>query len=83
MRTEPVNNRDLDRLILEAHARFDSFGLASLYHQAAQLKLGNNEGDASGFLLTQAYVYALESGHPDADVIRNKLVADGRETTKD
>ena len=70
---------ELDRKILAAHERGDSRALAELYQIAAGLKREAGEADAAGFLLTQAYVFALECGHPDAAGMRLALSQDGRE----
>lgn len=64
---------------MEAHGSGDGYRLAELYQLAASVKLEAGDADARGFLLTQAYVFALESGHRDAAAIRNLLAADGRE----
>ena len=41
--------------------------------------LERGELEAEGFLLTQAYVFALESGHCDAESLQKRLMALGRE----
>lgn len=66
----------LEARLLDAHARDDRQALVSLYRQAADAA----DGDARAFFLTQAHVYALEAGHPDAVALRDALVAMGRET---
>lgn len=74
-----ISDDALEAQILAAHARSDSFRLAELYEQAAELKLLQGDLNAAGFLLTQAYVYALDSGHTNASHLRERLVADNRE----
>ena len=69
----------LDGQIIAAHAAQDNLTLADLYQRAARLKLDLGDGEAAGFLMTQAFVYALDSGHSDASSIRAWLAADGRE----
>jgi len=69
----------LEKRILAAHGLNDGFRLAELYAQGAEIKREAGELDAAGFLLTQAFVFALESGHPMAEILRAKLVADDRE----
>ena len=38
-----------------------------------------DSADATGFFLTHAYVYALETAHPAAGDLRAQLIAMGRE----
>ena len=73
---------ELDRLILAAHERGDARELAELYQKAANIKRETGEVDAAGFLLTQAYVFALECSHPDAAKIRVALAEEGRELSE-
>ena len=63
---------DLDRQLLRAHEEQDAFGLVDLYTRAAD-EVG--EGTAAKFFLTQAYVFALESGHPRTSELRVRLRA--------
>ncbi|WP_299692356.1 hypothetical protein [uncultured Tateyamaria sp.] len=65
----------LNTALLDAHARDDRTALVALYQQAAE----GAQDDARGFFLTQAYVFALETGHPDCAALRASLVAMGRE----
>ena len=65
----------LNAALLDAHARDDRVALVALYQQAAE----QVSGDARGFFLTQAYVFALETGHDDAETLRAALVEMGRE----
>ena len=64
-----------DRL-LAAHAAGDRRTLIGLYTEAAD---GEQGEDARAFFLTQAYVLALEAGHPRAGPLRERLGAMGRE----
>ena len=66
----------LDDRLLAAHASDDRRALVALYQEAAA---GAETLDAAGFYLVHAYVFALETGHPDADLIRATLAAQGRE----
>lgn len=66
----------LDAQLLAAHIAGDARGLVALYRQAAEAA---NDADAAGFFLTHAHVFALETGHPDAVILRDILVAQGRE----
>ncbi len=68
---------DLDACLLAAHDRHDLNALVSLYHEAAEL---TPDVQARGFYLTQAYIYGLETGHPETPTLRAHLVAMGRET---
>ena len=69
----------LDGAILQAHQRQDGLKLAELYALAANRMQEQGELEAEGFLLTQAYVFALESGHADAEALRKRLITLGRE----
>lgn len=66
---------DLNARLLAAHDAGDHRALVALYQQAAA-----QDAEAQGFFLTQAYIFALETGHPDATALRAELVAMGRET---
>ena len=70
---------ELERAILDAHEQNDAGRLAQLYHQAFEHKFSLGEVNASAFLLTQAYVFALESGHDSASALQKKLIELGRE----
>ncbi|WP_299674815.1 hypothetical protein [uncultured Roseobacter sp.] len=67
---------DLDARLLAAHAADDRSALIALYAQAADEAA---EEDARAFYLTHAYVFALEAGSPQAEILRDRLVALGRE----
>ena len=66
----------LHNAILAAHAAGDHRGLVTLYRQAAEGAVGAKE---TGFFLTQAYVFALETGHSDAPELHQALCGLGRE----
>lgn len=68
---------DLDARLLAAHAQRDQRLLVSLYREAIST---TQDPDEIGFFLTQAYVYALDSDHPDAPDLRRQLIALGRES---
>jgi len=68
---------DLDKRLLDSHARQDSRALITLYAEAAD---ATADEDARGFFLTHAYIFALEAGHGEANALRARLVAMGRET---
>lgn len=67
---------DLDARLLASHAARDRTALVALYAEAAD---DAPDRDAAGFFLTQAYIYALEMGHPAAPALRARLAAEGRE----
>ncbi len=69
----------LDEAILEAHARGAGEELAELYIHAADNSERSGDVDACCYFLTQAYVFALESGSDLARGINQRLVAQGRE----
>lgn len=71
-----MTRAELDAALLAAHAAGDKRALVGLYAQAAA---GAASADAAGFYLTHAYVFALDSGHPDAGALHARLKADGRE----
>lgn len=67
---------DANARLLAAHASGDTAQLVALYRDAARAA---DTEDQAGFYLTFAYVFALESGHPDIEAIRSELIAMGRE----
>ncbi len=73
------SEQELDGEILAAHAASDIRRLAELYRQASIVKEELGEHDAAGFLLVQAYVFAIDCGHQRADDWRLLLAAQGRE----
>lgn len=70
---------DLDDEIIEAHSDDDRHRLCTLYLKAGEVKEATGDIDAACFLLTQAYVYGLETGNKDCARARAKLVAHGRD----
>lgn len=67
---------DLDARLLAAHAAGDLNLLVALYTQAADAA---PTPEAAAFYLTHAHIFALELGHPDAAILRARLVDQGRE----
>ncbi len=67
---------DLQARLLGCHERGDHRALVGLYREAAD---GADNAEAAGFFLTHAYIFALETNHPDAPALRARLVAMGRE----
>lgn len=73
---------DYDRLnakVLQAHSEKDNAALVKVYKGLGEEELAKGRELEGAFLLTQAYVYALEAGLPEADEIHKILVACGRE----
>ncbi|WP_299546207.1 hypothetical protein [uncultured Tateyamaria sp.] len=70
-------NNDLEQRVLAAHIEGKRSDLVSLYQEAAAAAPSKDE---YAFFLTQAYVFALETAHPDAPVLRDLLVQMERET---
>ena len=66
----------LDQALISAHEAGDGALLAELYSEAADQA---PDVEAECFYLTQAYVFALETGAPGADALRARLKAHGRE----
>ncbi len=79
MAREPREREDLEREIITAHAMGDTHLLAELYRRGADLMRAQADVDAEAFLLTQAYVYALEAGHCGAAAMHRRLKTLGRE----
>lgn len=65
----------LDAALLDAHTRGDAIALVGLY-EAAAARVG---AAAAAFHLTQAYVFALETGDARAERLHARLTAMGRE----
>ncbi|WP_170479808.1 hypothetical protein [Ruegeria arenilitoris] len=68
----------LDRALLEAHARRDTTELIRLYSLAAEECEAKQDIGAACFFLTQAFVFALESGAEEAFELNQKLADRGR-----
>jgi len=78
----PLNEHELEAAILGAHETADAHRLTELYHVAANTKFATGDEVAGAFLLTHAYVFALESGHKIATELHKQLVKLGREEAK-
>ncbi len=68
----------LDAGLLQAHADHDLPGLIDLYTQAADQAEAAGDINAACFFLTQAFVFALEDGAPEAIPLNQRLVTHGR-----
>ncbi|MBO9411336.1 MULTISPECIES: hypothetical protein [unclassified Ruegeria] len=73
-----MDKTDLDRLLLEAHDRNDHDALIRYYTLAADEREAVQDIDATCFYLTHAFVFALESGAPEAKTLNARLTAYGR-----
>ncbi|MDD9910255.1 MAG: hypothetical protein OXR62_11235 [Ahrensia sp.] len=76
----PLDAQQLDQRIAVAHRRGDGFALVNLYQQAADLKRAEGDESAFWFLITHAFVFALENGHADAEPLHALLKGAGRES---
>ena len=74
-----MREEELEIAILAAHDDEDFEKLATLYHLASQLKSQSGDSAEAAYLLTQAFVFALDCGMPLADELRAELVSLGRE----
>ena len=67
---------ELDAALLAAHDRGDGTTISALYAEAA---VREQDASARAFLLTQAYIFALEAGSQEAQALRRDLIALGAE----
>lgn len=70
--------QELDARLLAAHATGHAPVLAALYSEAADAAAARGDGDAAGFFLTHAFVYALEAGVSEAQGLHARLKELGR-----
>lgn len=70
----------LEQALDVAFAANDLRMISDVYEQAAHVKAAAGDNYGAGFLLTQAWVYALEAGDPRAVELRARLIAQGRES---
>ena len=75
----PLNDDDLDARLLAAHRALDKHGLVRLYTEAADRREDAGDIDAACFYLTHAYVFALDTGRPEAADLHQRLKEKGRE----
>ena len=68
----------LDLALLDAHERGNLSELIRLYTAAGDAAEQDNDVDAACFYLTHAFVFALESGAPEADPLNKRLSDHGR-----
>ena len=69
----------LDAALIVAHEAEDHSRLVTLYTEAADRFEQAGDADACCFFLTHAYVFALETGAPEAAALHQRLMAYGRE----
>lgn len=74
--SEGLIREDLDAALLRAFEAGDGAAVARLYGRAGDKC---SSIDEACFFWTNAYVFALEAGIPEAAEFRAKLVAEGRE----
>jgi hypothetical protein len=75
----PLGEREaLDGALIEAHDRGDGVALVRLYTKAGDIAERAGDIDAACFYLTHAFVFALETGAPEAQPLNRRLVARGR-----
>lgn len=68
----------LDQQLLQAHAEDDKAALVRLYTLAGDERETARDIDAACFYLTHAFVFALESGAPEAPGLNRRLYVHGR-----
>lgn len=68
----------LDRELLKAHAEMDKGALVHLYRLAGDKYAAAGDIDAASFYLTHAFVFALETGAPEAEELNRRLADWGR-----
>lgn len=73
-----VDNVQLAVALSEAHAANDHAALVRVYGQIADAAEMAGEIDSACFFLTQAYVFALENGAPEATMLEDRLRHFGR-----
>jgi hypothetical protein len=69
----------LNDQVLRAHEAGDQKTLIDVYQMLGNEELAAGDVTSACFLLTQGYVYALESGDPRATEIHEILKSHGRE----
>ena len=71
---------DLEGSLAVAMAAKDIAKVVETYMCAAEKSEAAGDRDQGCFLLTQAWVFALEAGDSRAEELRARLIAQGRET---
>lgn len=73
-----MDHETLERDLLKAHDEGNRAALIHLYTQAAEERELAQDIDAACFYLTHAFVFALEAGAPEADMLNKRLFDRGR-----
>ena len=68
-----------DAALLAAHAARDGDAIVRLYREAAEAHEARGDVDQACFYFTQAYIWALEAGHPETGALHTRLKARGRD----
>lgn len=76
------DSESLHRQLLEAHQQNDTDSLATLYGEAGTRAEHQGNLDAACFYLTQAYIFALDSGLDCAAEYNRKLAGYGRDVLR-
>lgn len=77
-----LDRETLDQALLDAHDQNDGAALANIYTQAADRSEAAGNENETCFFLTQAYVFALEAGLPEAAYLNERLVGYGRDVAQ-
>ncbi|NND18706.1 MAG: hypothetical protein HKN98_09015 [Silicimonas sp.] len=72
------DTRAIDRRLLAAHSEGDLATLVRLYREAGERAEADGDRDRAAFFLTHAWIYALEAGLGEAEVLRSVLRKWGR-----
>ena len=75
-----MDEMTLEAAVLQAHTDGNQDNLIRLYTLAADRAEQAMHIDAACFYLTQAFVYALEHGAPQAAQLHQRLVQHGRDS---
>ena len=75
-------NDGLAAELADAHASGDLDALVRLYTAAADREEAEGRIDRACFLLTHAWIFALEAGDDRAEGLKARLVAHGREVAR-
>jgi len=78
MAEDQAANALLHKQLLAAHEAQDAAALTELYTAAADIEQSHGEISAMCYFLTQAYVHALQSGHPCCEQLHARLAEHGR-----
>ncbi|MEO1746806.1 MAG: hypothetical protein AAFR13_09795 [Pseudomonadota bacterium] len=69
---------EIDRMLRAALKSRDQSAIAEAYLAAAEAQFDINENEPAWFLLTHAYIHALEAGLPIAAMLEARLKAENR-----